>query len=522
MPARPLQPLPQPPGLLLHALRSVAAIGLVIVLCALFGCASLPAGVERRASNALPADPAAPLSAVAADNDPGTGLSGLRLLADGDHALEARLTLIRRAARSIDLQTYHVAADGTGELVLAALRDAAARGVRVRLLVDDLYTAGVEPLLAALAAQPGAEVRLFNPLPVRGGSLAARVTLSLHEFTRINHRMHNKLVVVDGAFAIAGGRNVADEYYSRSLQANFVDMDVLATGAVVPELAALFDRYWNSEAAWPLCALVSDVPGVLPAVANAPAVGPDRFGVPSLQSQLDAGHLQQVVATVRVLADAPSKAEGRVDEDRTTQAQALRAMDGAEQSLLIVSPYFIPDPRAQAMLQSAVARDVHVTVLTNSLAATDEPAVHSGYSRHRKALLRMGVKLHELGAALVRTAGVPEVASGSLGRLHAKLAVIDQRLLLVGSMNMDRRSGRLNTEMALVIDSPELAARLADGLEAERRAGSYRLRLGSDDTVEWLSREHDREVVQHVEPDTSFGLRFRAGLTALLVSEELL
>jgi putative cardiolipin synthase len=509
-----------------RAAKALAAMGLAFALAGLQGCASLPAAAPRVATVAVPADPLTSLARAAAASAPAEpGLSGLRLLADGDHALEARLTLIRHAERSIDVQTYLLAADGTGLQVLQGLRDAAVRGVRVRLLVDDLYAASADPLLASLALQPGVQVRLFNPLPTRGSNLALRVAGSLGDFSRINHRMHNKLFLVDGAFAIAGGRNLADEYYARSRAANFVDMDVMATGAVVGELAALFDRYWNSDAAWPLQELVArEVAAPLPpSDVMAPLAGPDRFGHLPLQAQLEAGHLQQVYARVGVLADTPEKAAGHVGGAGTAQSQALRAMEQAQSSLLIVSPYFIPDERGVKMLQAAVDRDVQVAVMTNSLAATDEPAVHSGYARYRKALLQMGVALHEMGSALVRDAGVPEVARGSLGRLHAKLAVIDQRRLLIGSMNMDRRSGHVNTEMALLVDSPELAAQLVAGLDAERRAGSYRVRLtGDGQGLEWLSTEHAREVVHHEEPDTSVGTRLKASVMAWLVSEDLL
>ena len=220
---------------------------------ALAGCAALPPRGTPDASQALAGDGDAPLVRVAQASRPAheTLPSGFRLLPSGESAFAARLALAGLAGHSIDAQYYHLHDDGAGHALLRALRDAARRGVRVRLLVDDLYSAPIADLLRALAAEPQAQVRVFNPLPVRSGSPLARMALSWPEFERINHRMHNKLLVVDGAVAIFGGRNIGDAYFMRDGEANFVDLDVLATGAVVPELAAAFDLYWNSDRVWP-------------------------------------------------------------------------------------------------------------------------------------------------------------------------------------------------------------------------------------------------------------------------------
>ncbi|MGZ8260622.1 MAG: phospholipase D-like domain-containing protein, partial [Caldimonas sp.] len=247
---------------------------------ALAGCAALPSQVVRTESRAIAADAAATsLGRVqAASVPPGAaGLSGFRLLPGGDDALEARLTLIASAEKSVDVQYYLVADDGTGHRFLAALADAAARGVRVRLLVDDLHTIRADALFAALSTLPGVEVRLFNPLPARSGGFAARVALSAHEFGRINRRMHNKLLIADGSFAVTGGRNIADEYFGRGDDANFIDMDLLSSGPIVAAQAASFDEFWNSRHAYPAASLVrSDgaaVAAALQALRAAAATG---------------------------------------------------------------------------------------------------------------------------------------------------------------------------------------------------------------------------------------------------------
>jgi len=514
-----------------RASRWFATAAAAVVLALTSGCASLPSSVQRPASQAMAGQDTALARAAAAalPADAGADQSGLRLIPDGDQALAGRIALIRRAERSLDVQTYHLASDGTGALFLAELRDAAARGVRVRLLVDDLYAAGQDALFAALAAHRNVEVRMFNPLPVRDASFGGRIALSLHEFSRINRRMHNKLFIADGAFAIAGGRNIADEYYMRSTQANFVDMDVLAAGAVVRELGAVFDTYWNSEQAYPIGALTEAVePGRFDALNAAPAGEPaaaaqDRFGREAIASALQRGTLRLSAGRVQVFADQPSKAAGAAA--RTTRAAAGEVFATAQSELLIVSPYFVPGDAGMAMLRQVQERGASVSVTTNSLGATDEPLVHAGYSKYRLAMLQMGVKLQELGATLSqKTASLGDFRSSS-GRLHAKLAVIDGQRLFIGSMNMDGRSERHNTELGLVIDSRELAGEVAELFRAGAQGATYRLQLaghGGDERIEWLAREDGRDVVHADEPDRRAGVSARLALLAALISEDLL
>jgi putative cardiolipin synthase len=495
------------------------------------GCTSLPVDVPRVPTQAIA--PAAEtrlaqvVQASATDEDP--ALSGFRLLPDGDHALDARLALARRAQQSLDIQYYLIAADDVGRRFLRELSDAAARGVRVRLLVDDLHAGDAVPLLASLASQPNAEVRLFNPLPARGGTPAARVLLSMHQFDRINRRMHNKLFIADGALAVTGGRNIADDYFKRGEPSNFIDMDVLSSGPVVRELSALFDRFWNSEQAYPVQALIADaseaaggVTLLRNAAADLPVTPFDRFGRSPVSAQLDAGRLDQHFASARVLADAPDKASAAVPFTRDAAALegALQAMLTARSEVLLATPYLIPGPRGLEMLRGAVENKVRVVVMTNALAATDEPLVHWGYARYRAQMVRMGVELHELSPTLGRNAVARGESGSSLGRLHAKLAVIDGRLLLVGSMNMDSRSMRTNTEIGLLVDSPALAGEVARTLQRDRDTSTYRLRAGATPSaVEWVSRDLGREVVHRAEPDAGWALRFRLGLMSMFVAE---
>ncbi len=502
-----------------------AALATLAVTLALAGCATLPGPTERAATHASSDVADTSLARIAAASAPSdrANLSGFRLLADDGDAFEARLALLRKAEKTIDVQYYLIASDATGLEFLGALSDAAARGVRVRVLVDDLYATGQDAVFAALANRANVEVRLFNPLPVRGGSFARRVTLSLHEFSRINHRMHNKLMIVDGSFAITGGRNIADEYFARSGAAHFIDMDLLSSGAVIGPLAAIFDRFWNSPYAYPVQELATATPSA-DRFASRPARG-DSTGHASLAAELAAGRVEQRFAPARVLADAPERIldndPGRADS--TVMQAHLELLSSARSSVLVASPYFVPGADGLAALREARSHDARFMVMTNSLATTDEPLVHFGYARYRLALLKLGVTVHELMP--MREGPADDEAGerhvGSLGRLHAKLVVVDERWLSIGSMNMDRRSARCNTEVAIVIDDPVLAQEVVAFLERGRASGSYALRLADDGKrVEWVDHAGSRAVRKEPRPAGGPGLKSR--LASFFVSEDML
>jgi putative cardiolipin synthase len=503
---------------------------LMALIAALSGCASLPQPAARAETRALAVAPAAPLAqaAEAALAANAASASAFRLLPAGDQALDARIALARRAQRSLDLQYYHLAHDATGLQLLRELRDAAARGVRVRLLVDDLYAVEQDALLASLAARPNMEVRMFNPLPVRDGTMAQRVLLSLNELSRINRRMHNRLFVADNSLAVTGGRNIADEYFDRSEPANFIDMDVLAAGAVVQQLSQVFDRYWNSRHAWPIERLAGSRldAGSADALIDAtaplqPVDGIDALGQTAVSAQLAHGRLELFGADAAVLADDPAKID-QADEDATEGQVArghLAMLDEARSDILISSPYVVPGKAQLAALDNARQRSVKVSVMTNSLSTTDEPLVHTGYARHRDALLKMGVSLYELMPLAVKSAAAS--ATGSMGRLHAKLSVVDGQRVFIGSMNLDRRSARCNTEMGLVIDSGALAGQLTRLLQRDRLPASYRLRLAASG-IEWVAGADNTEVVHVTEPDAGWAQALRLWFTAQFVSEEML
>ena len=515
---------------------------LLTVAVALGGCAALPGRVERPASHALDDVAGTALAKIAAASTPtaagdaGPGASGFRLLADGADAFDARLALIRRAEKTLDVQYYLIADDASGREFVRALQAAAARGVRVRVLVDDLYATGQDARFAALAAQDRVEVRLFNPLPVRGGGFAQRIVFSMHEFSRINRRMHNKLFIADGSFAVTGGRNIADAYFDRGGDASFIDMDVLASGPVVARLAAVFDAFWNSQSAYPIGSLArgpaaesregvapSPVPGLEGASAaeDVPATAAEG----SVAAELAAGRVALEAASVEVVADAPQKALGG-DAFGTVAAAHDALLASARSEVLIASPYFVPGAEARRTLAGLRDRDVAVSVLTNSLATTDEPLVHYGYANHRPALLQAGVDLHELMPAA--EAGAEKhgsfggsgggSTSGSPGRLHTKLTVIDEERLFVGSMNMDARSARVNTEAGLVIKSAALAKLAAKYLRVRQQLASYRVQQQGD-RLAWRSSRGD---VRSEEPRAAEAPALPVRLLAQILGEGVL
>jgi putative cardiolipin synthase len=511
----------------------------VVLFGMLTACAGLPSGVQRPNSQARTDVADTRLAAVAAASMPaGNGqLSGMRLLPAGDQAFEARIALVRGAEKSIDVQYYQIADDLSGRQFLRALADAAARGVRVRLLVDDLHAAGQDALLAGLAARPNLELRMFNPLAVRDGGVASRVLFSLHEFSRVNRRMHNKLLVADNVFAITGGRNIANEYFGRSEPANFIDMDMFAAGSVVRELSTVFDGYWNSEHAYPIQSLAAaefsseaargqfDDTVRTAGAADLTVVARDPLGQSSVGSQLANGRLELHIAAARVIADAPTKAApGDASlADGAVMNGKLELMQSARSEVLVASPYFVPGRRTLEILKQATDNRVRVSVITNSLATTDEPLAHFSYARYRSALLQMGVSLFELMPGAETRDGAAGELRGSLGRLHAKVAVVDRRWLYIGSLNMDRRSAHSNTEMGLIVDSPELAGQVASLLQGERLPRSYQVRSTADQPgLQWVAQDGQEKVVFADEPNSNWGQRLRLSVVSMFVDEELL
>jgi cardiolipin synthase C len=519
-------------------LRLAAVAGLLALTALLTGCAAALPQVTRVPSQARVAAADAPLAEAARAAKIAPGESGVWPLMQGSFALDARLGMIENARDSIDLQYYLIANDSTGRPILRALRDAAERGVRVRLLVDDLYTSDLNNLLAGLAATANVEVRLFNPVVTDRASASRRLLAMALDFKRLNHRMHNKLFIADGAMAVVGGRNIADEYFLRGTENNFIDFDTLLTGSVVPELSRWFDLYWNSTAVFPLqdierAAASNTLPADMARAAfdNAtrndarpsPPMAPDFFGAPSFSIGLVQNKLQFIGAEVAAFADSPSKidpANNSIAIDDTLTHRYLLQLSDTRHDAVLLSPYFIPGAEALARIGRLRADGVTVSIVTNSLAVSDEPLANVGLQRHQRKLLDMGVDLFELSSnRLKRDLTLKGLLGTSTGRLHAKVAFIDRRRVLVGSMNFDPRSSTINTEIGVRIESARLAEEVLAAFKVDSMTGVYQVKLRPNGEIRWVAVDGDSPEELDVDPDTTLWQRLRLFVLSYLVPE---
>ena len=517
------------------------AVALALLASLLAACSSLPKpATPPPASEAIALSTDTPLGRMAAAYRPDPLHSGFRLMPLGSYALDTRVELARRAQVSLDLQYYHFEQDETGRWLLRALRDAAQRGVRVRLLVDDWYTTGQDELLQAFAAHPNVEVRIFNPFVVqRQAGKATRFVSAVGDWKRVNHRMHNKLFIADGAMAVFGGRNIANEYFLRSAAENFIDVDAFVVGFIVPPLQALFDRYWNSAAVVPLAAVAPTQadPTALRQLfeeATGPATTPpppplppnDLLGYGPLREDLDDGRLGLIWAYGWVFADHPDKpfegeAGGELMETSVTY-NVFEALGKAQRELVITSPYLVPGPDGMRMLNALAKRQVRLVAMTNSLGATDEPVVHLGYRRYREQLLDLGVDLYEISSTRTKDNTRHKLFGASVGRLHSKVAVVDRRYVFIGSMNLDPRSATINTELGAVVDSPQLAREMLRIIDLDRLQSAYRVTRKPGGGLTWAGMDEDKEVMFDAEPEVSLWLRVKLFLLAPIVPDALL
>ncbi|KVQ08892.1 phospholipase [Burkholderia ubonensis] len=498
--------------------RSARALAVCALLSLVAACATHPSAttLERTVSHALPADAATPLrDALAAPVAARPGESGFRLLADGAAALQMRIALARAATRTLDMQYYIATEDTTGKLLLGAALYAADRGVRVRMLVDDLNLRDIDRVMAALNTHPNIEIRVFNPFGASQRDVMQRTAIFFTRIDRFTRRMHNKAMIADNQIAIVGGRNLGDEYFSASPTLQFRDLDVLAAGPVTHDISASFDAYWASGSSYPLRVLNHQTfdPKELDAMRdelrahwreNAEPYNAKPLNATPLAQQIARGELGLVWAPAEFEADAPDKVaqptDGYVSPPMRRLAELIRA---AQHEFLAFSPYFVPHDAGVKILGDTTARGVRVAILTNSLAATDAVAVQAGYGPYRVPLLRHGVELYEYKAR----PGRPRLlGSRSRASLHAKAYVIDRKILVIGSMNLDPRSTHLNTELALVIHSPALAQQVATIFaRATQPDESYRVQLAAlsgpgASELTWTGTDEGVLRTYHVDP----------------------
>lgn len=449
----------------------------------------------------------------------GPEASGFELLDSNEDGLRWRLALIDSARHSIDVQYYLWHGDASGRLLVQRLLEASDRGVKVRMLIDDLNTlletsekvAIRDDVVAWIDAHPNMELRLFNPW--RDRSLAGRIGESVVELDRVNHRMHHKAMIVDNQAAILGGRNVGDEYMGLNAEFNFHDLDVIGIGPVARQASAVFDEFWNSDWVMPASALQrpqtsSSLPDaavrarLAKELAREPALA--RFGIAPRDwtAELSAIAQRLHAGTSKVKSD--HLVAGAIRQDLVEEIYALAAT--ARREVLIVNAYIIPTERTIDSARRLHEQGVAIKVLTNSLATHDVPAVNSHYKQWRRRILDAGAELYEMRHDAAIQLGIADTAPtrAKFMGLHSKAMVIDRQRVFIGSMNFDPRSANLNTEMGVIVESPGLAEALAALIERDARpANSWRVTVDERGKLGWTN---DRETVR-LQPARSWWQR---------------
>jgi putative cardiolipin synthase len=520
------QPFASTPCSVRHGDRKPAwqRLMLALVLAVLAGCASLPTDYPRSSSTAMQDHESTPIGrrvAEIAAQHPGN--SAFQIIRYGRPAFTARVALADAAQRTLDVQYFLWETDATGRNLVDHLVRAADRSVRVRILIDDFNLKDLDATVAALDAHPNIEVRLFNPFALRGSHLIGFLT----DFERVNHRMHNKLMVMDNAMAIVGGRNMSDPYFEVHPEFNFRDLDIAAAGPVVRELSSVFDRFWNGPWSVPIAALVdrpyteADLREALKRlrenIAREPYPHPLSEDVAKLRAQLNDIVVGGIWARGQVVWDDPASIND--PSLRTMRRLLVNRLERLERELLVESAYFIPLEPGVEFLKGLVSRGVRIRVLTNSLASNDVLAAFAGYSKVRDRLIASGVELYEVRP---QPGPFPQeiVSSGSRAGLHTKAMVFDRKDVFVGSFNLDPRSSLINTEAGLYVESPELAAMVAqfmdEGVAPDR---SYRVQLDERGNMYWVTEDGGKPLRYDVDPLSTFWQRWNAGFIRLLPVE---
>ena len=508
----------------------------VILTCTLStACSTRPPGADfpKTRSVAIPLTSTTRLSSAfqraAADH---ASQSGFHIFPVGVDGFLTRIELIDAAARTLDLQYYIFRGDETGATIRAALKRAAARGVRIRILVDDADTVPGDEQLFDLASVPNVEVRVYNPWAYRGHVSLFRNLEYLTHHSRLDYRMHNKLLIADQTVALAGGRNIGDQYFQVDPDSQFADDDVFTIGAAVGPMQKCFDEFWNNDLAIPSQALhepdttSTKSPRPHLSASKAAAAGfhlQDKLAAGEPLAGLLSGATALVWANSQVVYDSPNKKDVKDGHraGRLMYGPVAEAAANAQREMLLITPYLVPARSEMKLLQGQLARGARVAILTNSLESAPELSAHAGYAHFRPGLLSEGVELYEVRSHLESTRGSGQskrVSAAGNFALHAKLMVFDREHLYIGSMNFDQRSHALNTELGLIIDSPELARQTVDRFDAMTRPESaYSVRFADPGKhLLWHYREQGRDVGQATEPARSPWQRFKVRLISLL------
>ncbi|WP_039988452.1 phospholipase D family protein [Vibrio owensii] len=451
------------------------------------------------------------------DKDPNSD-TGFYPLNQGNDALLARIALIESAEKSLDLQYYIYRSDETSQLMTWRLYEAAKRGVRVRLLLDDMQKRN-DAGMAELNAHPNIEIRLFNPHQYRN----ARVFALASDFERLNRRMHNKALIADSVSAIVGGRNIGNEYFSFESNVEFGDFDVMLFGEVVTQTADQFDLYWNSIYAVPMEWIVPEVDKVADQAIQTQvkaleleekfSTGPYNFKELDLYEELQQGNLNLYWGKGEVWFDLPDKI---ATQESQLVANLGELLESVEDSFVLISPYFVPTESGTKALTDAAKRGINITIVTNSLASNDVFAVHGWYAKYREDLVKAGIKLWEVKAS-AKIKSKWSLTGSSRASLHAKLMMIDEKKLFVGSMNWDPRSAELNTEMAVVIEQPEYVKKQQTVLPEQLKENAYQVVM-KDGDIAWIDQATGEEFDS--EPEASVWRKMGAWFSGILPIED--
>jgi putative cardiolipin synthase len=499
----------------------------ILALTLLSGCASIDFDYPRTESVAYTDTADSRIARSLANVVPGQpeGHAGFYPLADGIDAFSARLLLAQRAEHTIDLQYYLIKNDMVGRAFVRSLLLAADRGVRIRLLLDDIFTSGYDAGLLALDHHPNFEIRIYNPFNrgAAGRSLGAATSLA-----RVNRRMHNKSFTADNQITVIGGRNIADEYFGAREDAKFGDLDVIGIGPIVQDVSSMFDTYWNHETAIPVPAFLpplDDPETALSALRDRLNEDFESISVSRYAEAVNDRILEQVEtdnsvfswAPYTLVFDSPDKGvKGKAAEESLITTPLRESLLAAEKEILVISPYFVPLKSGIEKFSAVQASGVDITVITNSLAANNQASVHGGYAPARKPLLNSGIRLFEVrpDAEVLGTEFVD--ASGARATLHTKAYIVDRRHAFIGSFNFDPRSSNLNTEMGVIIDDPALAEYFASRVESALPTNTWEVYLDENGKLRWRGLEGGDIVNYEKEPRTTWGQRFMAGLYRIL------
>ena len=522
---------------------------IMLIVAILGGCATFPPGADypKTASSALAHPEETRLGRqfvnAAREHD---GNSGFRIIPVGADGFLNRMQMINAAERTLDLQYFIFRGDETGRQLTGAVLHAADRGVRVRVLVDDGETVAGDEQIAVLEAHTSIEIRIFNPFAYRGHSTLFRATEFIFNASRLDYRMHNKLLVVDNAIALMGGRNIGDQYFQIDPDSQFADDDLFVAGPVAQQLSATFDEFWNNALSIPVEALSGGKSSHADLKEHREELGEERQqlkvdGIDYVKriatgepfNGIISGRLPLVWAHAQLICDSPDKkkVESNAMVGRLMHRAVARAAMAVQSELLMVTPYLIPGDEGMQMFKDLRQRKVHVRVLTSSLESSTVLLAQAGYMHYRVPLLENGVELYEIRSLLGNARGSGETTAISrYGNysLHAKLFVFDRQQLFIGSMNFDQRSMHLNTEIGLIIDSPALAQQIAARFDAMvQPVNSYQLALrpntagGAPDLV-WRTQEGGNVIEYDTEPARSSWQRLKVNILSLLpVDKEL-